>query len=209
MNTAASTETHHVTAKPRSRFWRVVKWLFWIGLICGVILLIAIGIFVFKSTRNLPTLEAVQAYSPAEMSRVQAGDGKLIAEYGVEKRVFVPIESIPVQVQHALVASEDQRYYEHNGFDPRGFARAMTANVKYKLIQLFGGERTRLEGGSTLTQQVAKHFLVGNERNVERKVREIFIARRIENAIDKDEILELYLNDIYFGRRAYGIAGRR
>jgi len=181
--------------------WRVSKYLFAAGCVLGLFALIFVGVFIIRSTRDLPTLEAVQQYSPSVMSRVHAGDGKLIAEYGIEKRVFVPIESIPLQIQHALVASEDQRFYTHDGFDPKGFARAMVANLEHKLK----GER--LEGGSTLTQQVAKHFLVGDERNIERKVRDIFIARRIEKAISKDDILELYLNDVFFGRRAYGIAG--
>lgn len=186
--------------KPR-KFWKIVKYLFGTGFVLGIFALIFIGVFVIRATRDLPTLDAVREYSPSVMSRVHAGDGKLIAEYGIEKRVFVPIESIPIQIQHALVASEDQRFYSHDGFDPKGFTRAMVANVKHKLK----GER--LEGGSTLTQQVAKHFLVGDERNVARKIRDIFIAKRIEKAISKDEILELYLNDVYFGRRAYGIAG--
>jgi len=181
--------------------WRISKYLFAAGCVLALFAIIFVGVFIIRSTRDLPTLEAVQQYSPSVMSRVHAGDGKLIAEYGIEKRVFVPIESIPKQIQHALVASEDQRYYTHDGFDPKGFMRAMVANLKHKLK----GER--LEGGSTLTQQVAKHFLVGDERNIERKVRDIFIAKRIEKAISKDEILELYLNDVFFGRRAYGIAG--
>ncbi len=201
-------ETHNpetlpetTSKKPPRKFWKIVKYLFATGFVLGIFAVIFVGVFIIRSTRDLPTLEAVQEYSPSVMSRVHAGDGKLIAEYGIEKRVFVPIESIPIQIQHALVASEDQRFYTHDGFDPRGFARAMVANVKHKLK----GER--LEGGSTLTQQVAKHFLVGDERNIARKVRDIFIARRIEKAISKDEILELYLNDVFFGRRAYGIAG--
>ena len=183
------------------KFFRIVKYLFVTGFVLGLFAVIFIGVFIIKSTRDLPTLDALRDYSPAVMSRVHAGDGKLIAEYGIEKRVFVPIESIPIDIQHALVASEDQRFYTHDGFDPRGFTRAMIANIKHKLK----GER--LEGGSTLTQQVAKHFVVGDERNIERKIRDIAIARRIEKAISKDEILELYLNDVFFGRRAYGIAG--
>jgi len=197
----------HKPARKKGRFWTFFKWATGAGFVLGLFALIFVGVFIIRATRDLPSIEAVQEYTPAVMSRVQAGDGKLIAEYGIEKRVFVPIESIPKQIQHALVSSEDQRFYTHTGFDSRGFARAMTANVKHKLSDIFTRNRTRLEGGSTLTQQVAKHFLVGNERTIERKVREIFIAKRIEKAISKDEILELYLNDVYFGRRAYGIAG--
>ncbi len=182
-------------------YWVVAKYLLATASVVGIFALIFVGVFIARATRDLPTLEAVQQYAPAVMSRVHAGDGKLIAEYGIEKRVFVPIVSIPKQIQHALIASEDQRFYTHDGFDPKGFGRAMLANIGHKL------KGDRLEGGSTLTQQVAKHFLVGDERNVARKVRDIFIAKRIEKAISKDDILELYLNDVYFGRRAYGIAG--
>ena len=201
------TESSQKPTRSKGRFWTFFKWATGAGFVLGLFALIFVGVFIIRATRDLPSIEAVQQYTPSVMSRVQAGDGKLIAEYGIEKRVFVPIESIPKQIQYALVSSEDQRFYTHTGFDARGFARAMTANLKHKASDIFTGNRTRLEGGSTLTQQVAKHFLVGNERTIERKVREIFIAKRIEKAISKDEILELYLNDVYFGRRAYGIAG--
>ena len=181
--------------------WKNIKRALIAGFILGLFLFIFVVVYIVRATRNLPSIESLQQYSPAVMSRVHAGDGKLIAEYGIEKRVFVPIESIPKQIQYALVASEDQRYYTHDGFDLKGFTRAMVANLGHVLK----GER--FEGGSTLTQQVAKHFLVGNERKAARKIREVFIARRMEKAISKDEILELYLNDMFFGRRAYGIAG--
>jgi len=211
MNTIEKLDTAQSAPPPKkprnTKIWKVLKWGVGLGAVLGIFGLIFIGVFVIRATKDLPTIEALKEYTPAVMSRVQAGDGKLIAEYGIEKRVFVPIESIPKQIQHALVSSEDQRFYTHSGFDSKGFARAMSANVKHKITDIFTGERTRLEGGSTLTQQVAKHFLVGNERTIVRKIREIFIARRIEKAITKDEILELYLNDVFFGRRAYGIAG--
>jgi len=134
------------------------------------------------------------------MSRVHAGDGKLISEFKKEARVFVPIESVPKQLQYAFVAAEDQRFYTHDGFDERGFLRAMIANVGHVM------NGRRLEGGSTITQQVAKNFKVGSARTVERKVREAIIANRIEKAMTKDQILELYLNEPYFGRGAYGVA---
>ena len=169
----------------------------------GVFAVIALGVIIIRATKDLPGTEEVQQYKPAVMSRVHAGDGKLIAEYGIEKRVFVPIGSIPKEIQYALVASEDKRFYTHDGFDPKGFTRAMLANVKHVV------KKERMEGGSTLTQQVARHFLkdVGKDRDANRKIREIIMARRIEKVISKDEILELYLNDMYFGRRAYGVAG--
>ena len=189
-----------VPTRRRSRLWRIFKWLVGIGFVLGLIAAIVIFVFVVKSTRDLPSVESLSEYQPPVMSRVHAGDGKLISEFRKQARVFVPIETVPDTLQQAFVAAEDKRFYTHSGFDPIGFARAMKANVGHVL------NGRRLEGGSTLTQQVAKNFLVGNERNVERKIREVAIARRIEKAMDKDTILELYLNEIYFGRGAYGVA---
>ena len=183
-----------------SKFLRVIKWLFAIGFVLGLILAVCVFIYVVRATKDLPTLETLKQYKPPVMSRVHAGDGKLISEFRTEARVFVPIETVPLQLQQAFVAAEDQRFYTHNGFDEKGFARAMIANIGHVI------KGRRLEGGSTLTQQVAKNFLVGNQRNVDRKIREVVIAHRIEKAMDKDQILELYLNDIYFGRAAYGVA---
>ena len=183
-----------------TKFLRILKWVIAIGFGFAVALAIFAFVYVVKATKDLPTLEVLKEYQPPVMSRVHAGDGKLISEFRTEARVFVPIESVPLQLQHAFVAAEDQRFYKHDGFDERGFARAMIANVGHVLND------RRLEGGSTLTQQVAKNFLVGNQRNIDRKIREVVIARRIEKAMTKDQILELYLNDIYFGRGAYGVA---
>ena len=191
-------------SKPKKSFKRrllkIFKWLFALGSVFGLIVAVALFVFVIRATKDLPSIETLAEYQPPVMSRVHAGDGKLISEFRTEARVFVPIESVPKQLQHAFVAAEDQRFYKHNGFDEKGFARAMVANIGHVL------RKERLEGGSTLTQQVAKNFLVGNERNITRKVREVVIAGRIEKAMDKDTILELYLNDIYFGRGAYGVA---
>ncbi len=187
-------------AKKTNGFWRALKWLFGLGFASGVVACIVVGVLIFIWTRDLPTLEEVQNYRPAQMTRVHAGDGKLIAEYAKEHRVFVPIESIPKDLQHAFVAAEDQRFYRHGGVDWIGFTRAMISNVGNFIRD------DRLEGASTITQQVAKNFIVGNERAVRRKVREIFISGRIERALDKDHILELYLNEIFFARRSYGVA---
>ncbi len=186
--------------KRPAKIWRIIRWLFGIGLVLGLIAAIIIFVFIVKSTRDLPSVESLSEYQPPVMSRVHAGDGKLISEFRKQARVFVPIETVPEALQHSFVAAEDKRFYTHDGFDPIGFTRAMKANIGHVL------NKRRMEGGSTLTQQVAKNFLVGNERNIERKIREVAIARRIEKAMDKDTILELYLNEIYFGRGAYGVA---
>jgi penicillin-binding protein 1A len=193
-------ETQKPQKSLKRRLIKVFKWLFAIGTVFGLIAAVALFVFVVQATKDLPSIETLAEYQPPVMSRVHAGDGKLISEFRTEARVFVPIESVPKQLQHAFVAAEDQRFYTHKGFDSKGFARAMISNVGHVL------NGRRLEGGSTLTQQVAKNFLVGDERNITRKVREVVIARRIEKAMDKDTILELYLNDIYFGRGAYGVA---
>jgi len=183
-----------------TRLLSVFKWLFGLGLIVGILVAIFAVVFFVRATKDLPSVETLSDYRPAIMSRVHAGDGKLISEFKKEARVFVPIETIPKKLQHAVVAAEDQRFYEHSGFDLRGFTRAMIANVGHVM------NGRRLEGGSTITQQVAKNFKVGNARTVERKLRELVIARRIEKALSKDKILELYLNENYFGRGAYGVA---
>ena len=188
-----------VTRK-RSRLWTWVKWVGGAGVALGIIGLVAVTVIVLRWTTDLPSLETVREYKPAVMTRVHGGDGKIIAEYSKEARVFVPIESIPKELQHAFVAAEDQRFYTHGGWDPIGLTRAaLQAPVRKMRGQRIGGT-------STLTQQVAKNFLVGDDYSMKRKVREIAIARRLEEAFDKNEIMELYLNEIYFGRGAYGVA---
>ena len=170
------------------------------GAAVGVVGLAAAGVYYVRATDELPTLEAVRDYSPGVMTRVHAGDGKVIAEYSKQARVYVPIESIPRELQLAFVSAEDQRFYTHGGWDPIGLTRAtLQAPIRKARGQRIGGT-------STLTQQVAKNFLVGDDYSIRRKVREIAIARRLEEAFSKDEILELYLNEIYFGRGAYGVA---
>lgn len=184
----------------RALYFKIAKWLVIVGLVLGVILAIGLTIWTIRATKDLPSVETLSEYKPAVMSRVHAGDGKLISEFRTEARVFVPIESIPIALQQAFIASEDKRFYRHNGWDPIGLTRALLTAPGKKL----SGQR--IGGTSTITQQVAKNFLVGDDYSMRRKVREIFIARRMEKAFDKGTILELYLNDNYFGRGAYGVA---
>ena len=153
-----------------------------------------------KLNQNLPDYSALAEYAPAVTTRVYAGDGSLVAEFARERRLFVPIESIPEHVKSAFVSAEDKSFYEHNGLDFRGIIRAQLSNV----TNILRGRR--LEGGSTITQQVAKNFLLSSEQRVERKLREMLIARKMERAFTKDHILELYLNEIYLGNRSYGVA---
>lgn len=183
-----------------SRVWPYFKWALIAGVGLFVIVLIFIVIWTIRATSDLPSVETLSEYEPPVMSRVHAGDGKLISEFRTEARVFVPIEAVPQRLQRAFVSSEDQRFYSHNGWDPIGLTRAaLSAPMKMMRDERIGGT-------STITQQVAKNFLVGDDYSIKRKVREIAIARRMEEAFEKDEILELYLNDNYFGRGAYGVA---
>ncbi len=172
----------------------------------GMLLILAVlcgmgGVFVFyKFGQDLPDYRQLATYEPPVMTRVHAGDGRLLAEYAVEKRVFVPIAAMPKKVIQAFLAAEDKNFYSHAGIDPIGVARAVVVNLKN-----VGSER-RLVGASTITQQVAKNFLLTNEVSWRRKVKEAILALRIERAFPKDRILELYLNEIYLGFGSYGVA---
>ncbi|MEK9752730.1 MAG: transglycosylase domain-containing protein, partial [Rhodospirillaceae bacterium] len=159
------------------------------------------GVFIFyKFGQDLPDYRQLANYEPPVMTRVHAGDGRLLAEYAVEKRVFVPIGAMPKRVIQSFLAAEDKNFYSHAGIDPIGVARAIIVNLKN-----VGSER-RLVGASTITQQVAKNFLLTNEVSWRRKVKEAILALRIERAFPKDRILELYLNEIYLGFGSYGVA---
>lgn len=196
----------------------------WRKALVGLAILALVGVlavagFLLAALQGLPSLEELQDYEPPVTSRVYAGDGALVAEFAREQRVFVPIEQIPDHVKNAFVAVEDARFFEHSGLDYAGIARAMLSNVGNVL------RGRRLEGASTITQQVAGNMLTGraadcrpyNEETGEgarvplfcavfTKFREALMAQRIERALDKERILELYLNEIYLGNRAYGVA---
>ena len=172
---------------------------------------LALIIFMIVAMQGLPSLAELQDYEPPVTSRVHAGDGALVAEFAREQRVFVPIEQIPDHVKNAFISVEDARFFEHSGLDYAGIARAMVSNVGNVL------SGRRLEGASTITQQVAGNMLTGRAAEcsggigglfcaVYTKFREGLMAQRIERALDKDRILELYLNQIYLGNRAYGVA---
>lgn len=149
--------------------------------------------------RDLPDEKHLLSYFPATTTRVYANDGRLLAEYAIERRVFVPITEIPDRVQKAFLAAEDQHFYSHPGIDPAGIVRATLANAQNM------GTGRRPEGASTITQQVAKNFFLTNEASVARKLKEWVLAFRIEQTLPKDRILELYLNEIYLGFGAYGV----
>jgi len=150
--------------------------------------------------RDLPDYQQLATYQPPVTTRVHAGDGRLIAEFARERRLFVPMSAMPNLVIQAFLSAEDKNFYSHSGIDPVGIARAVVQNA------LNMAQNKRPVGASTITQQVAKNFLLGNEVSLSRKAREAILAFRIERAFPKDKILELYLNEIYLGAGAYGVA---
>ncbi len=172
--------------------------------VCAVLLAIAgcglIGVTLWYFGRDLPDYQQLAHYQPPIMTRVHAGDGRLLAEYATERRVFVPIQAIPKPVINAFLAAEDKNFYSHHGIDPVSIVRAAITDVGR-----FRANR-RPVGASTITQQVAKNMLLSSEISIERKIKEILLATRIEAALPKDRILELYLNEIYLGAGAYGVA---
>jgi penicillin-binding protein 1A len=149
---------------------------------------------------GLPDYKKLSNYQPPISSRVYSEDGKLIAEYAIEKRLFVPFDSIPEKVINSFLSAEDKNFFNHPGIDAKGILRAIIKNLKNI------SQNKRLEGASTITQQVAKNFLLTNEVSMKRKIKEAVLAFRIERAYTKERILELYLNQIYLGQGTYGIA---
>ena len=167
-------------------------------ILISALLLIFSAFFYFSS--GLPDYKKLSNYQPPISSRVYSEDGKLIAEYALEKRLFVPYDSIPSKVINSFLSAEDKNFFDHPGVDARGILRATINNIKNAL-----GDK-RLEGASTITQQVAKNFLLTNEVSLKRKIKEAILAFRIEKAYSKKRILELYLNQIYLGQGTYGVA---
>ena len=150
--------------------------------------------------QGLPSLEKLRNYEPPNATRLYASTGELLIEYATEKRIFVPLTSIPKKVSQAFLAAEDKNFYEHPGIDPTAIVRAALSNASRM------GKGGSLKGGSTITQQVVKNMLLSREQSIERKVKEAMLAFRISKVFTKDKVLELYLNDIYLGLRSYGVA---
>ena len=144
---------------------------------------------------NLPPLEALTDYKPKQPLRVYTADGALIGEFGEERRAFIPIDQVPAYMKQAIIAAEDERFYSHGGVDTLGVLRAAGSNL------MSGGAK---EGASTITMQVARNFFLSNEKTLSRKLSEALLAMKIEHNLSKDKILELYINQIYLGQRAYG-----
>ena len=166
--------------------------------ICVVVLFIFSTLWYFSI--GLPDYKKLSNYQPPISSRVYSENNKLIAEYAIEKRLFIPFESIPEKVINSFFSAEDKNFFSHPGIDAKGILRAIVKNIKNI------SQNKRLEGASTITQQVAKNFLLSNEVSMKRKIKEAILAFRIERAYTKERILELYLNQIYLGQGTYGIA---
>lgn len=183
------------------RMIRLIAGIFSFAALSAIAAIAGVGLVVWLYDRDLPGHESLANYQPATLSRVYSGDGRLIAEFARERRIFVPIEEIPERVKQAFISAEDKNFYTHPGIDALGILRAMIANLK--ALQNGGG---RLQGASTITQQVMKNFLLSSDRSFERKIKEAILSVRIEQALSKDQILELYLNEIFLGQNAYGVA---
>ncbi|MDA9697632.1 PBP1A family penicillin-binding protein [Candidatus Pelagibacter sp.] len=171
-------------------------------LITSFILLLVISIIsvLWTYSNDLPDYKFLKSYKPPVSSKVYSGNGDLVADFSQEKRVFVPFNSIPKNVINAFLSAEDKNFFKHPGVDAKGVIRAVINNISNILSS------KRLEGASTITQQVAKNFLLTNEVSLNRKIKEAILAFRIERALSKERILELYLNQIYLGSGAYGVA---
>src|SRR2546421_313905 len=174
--------------------------LFAAGTIIFIVAVAAAAGLLWHYSQSLPDYSQLQDYEPAVMTRVHAADGSLLAEYARERRLYIPIQAVPKRVINAFVAAEDKNFYEHGGIDFSGIARAALL-----FVQQYGSGR-RPQGASTITQQVAKNFLLTNEASFERKIKEALLALKIERTYSKEKILELYLNEIYLGLGAYGVA---
>ena len=165
----------------------------------AVLGVLAAGVYIYNVTRDLPSVEALKNYSPPVTTRVYAGNGTVLGEYARESRIFVPAAFIPKLVAEAFTSAEDRNFYSHPGIDPSGILRAALKDVGLVL------EGRRPQGASTITQQVARNFLLNSDVKFSRKIREAILAIRIDATYPKSKVLELYLNEIYLGEHSYGV----
>ncbi|MEM7616813.1 MAG: penicillin-binding protein 1A [Pseudomonadota bacterium] len=179
---------------------KLFKAAFFIVFSVFIISIIIVTLVIQHLSSDLPDHNQLAQYKPLTVSRLYSYDGKIIAEYAEEKRLFVPIQAMPKLLKNAFIAAEDKNFYNHSGVDFISIFRALITNINNY------GKNRPLVGGSTITQQVVKNFLLTNEKSLERKVKEAILAFRISSIFSKDQILELYLNEIYLGARSYGVA---
>ncbi len=186
--------------KQRVFTWKFLLWTVLAGIAVFVLAIIAFMIWMAALGRTVPSVEKLSEYNPPVTSRVHAGDGTLIYEFADEHRVFIPYEAIPDHVIHAFVSAEDKKFFTHGGLDYLGMLRGVINTAKNKITGSGG-----MQGGSTITQQVAKNMLLTRDQTIVRKAKEAIVAQRMEKAFSKEHILELYLNEIYLGGRSYGV----
>jgi len=178
------------------RWKRVLLWLIALGTMGAVGGVILVFLILAYFSTQIPSIEILEDYKPSLVTKIYDKEGQILAEYAKERRIWIPIKDIPPELIQAYLAAEDTNFYTHGGYNPKAILRAAITNV------LTG----RKHGASTITQQVAKTYLLSSERTYTRKIKELLISRRIEKAFSKDQILELYLNRIYLGNGAYGVA---
>ncbi len=175
-------------------------WLFTIACCSIIVGCVAMLLLIRHYSEDLPDYSTLAKYDPPTLTRLYTNDGHLLAEFATERRVFVPLKAIPKRVSNAFISAEDKNFYSHTGIDYTSIMRAVYTNV------IHYGQGKSMVGGSTITQQVVKNFLLTNEKSFERKIKEAILALRISGAYTKDKILELYLNEIFLGFRSYGVA---
>lgn len=183
-------------------FLRMFGYLFGIG--TAALLVVVAGVFLYVGDlgKDLPDYEVLAQYEPPVTTRIHAADGSLMAEYARERRLYLPIQAIPDRLKQAFISAEDKNFYEHEGIDFLALGKAGFDYFEGKL----SGRPERARGASTITQQVAKNFLLTSDRTIDRKIKEAILSFRIEKAYSKDKILELYMNEIFLGLGAYGVA---
>ena len=187
--------SRHIKRK-RSRSWswkRIILTAMAIGMGLGIAGLAGV---LWIGTQDLPSFESLQDYHPSVVTRVYADDGSVIGQYYVERRIYIPVSEIPQHLVNAVIAVEDARFFDHPGLDIVGIMRAAWTNLKH------GG---KIQGASTITQQLARSLFLSPERTYTRKIRELVLAMKMELVLTKEQILEMYLNQIYFGHGAYGV----
>lgn len=193
---AAPTKPPPSPPRKRSRLGRVFRWLALLALLGAVVGGGSLAGMFWYYGRELPTIEALGEYQPPAVTVVKDNQGRVLGEIYEKRRYVVQLETIPVHVREAFIAAEDANFYAHGGIDYMGIVRAVLRNA---------AKGKKAQGASTITQQVARNFLLSSEKTISRKVKEILLAQRIEAAFDKDHILYLYLNQIYLGSGAYGV----
>jgi len=184
-------------AGKREGHW--VRWIWWglkVFLFLSVLTLLGIGGTLYYFSRDLPPLDALGTFMPSQATRIYDDENRVIGQFYIEKRVFVPISQMPKNLVQAILAVEDARFYSHQGFDSIRIIRAFLKNIESGRIR---------QGASTITQQLTRSLFLSSERTMERKIKELLLARKMEEVLSKDEILEIYLNYIYFGHGAYGV----